>query len=283
MESIASLVLSGFDESFVIYALGVLFGVGSILYFARDLLSSLSVTVKALTLYAVSVLTFGISVVLSSSIFTLILIIFCGFMYTATTVYVWKQYDLKKSGRFLLLAVSSILLLGVGRSLQVDLFADYNSLLIGGIAAVPLILSLVLSIIDLREETPITYEFEFQRQIADVCSQEQEIGTITVSNDSYFRREFNIPDLRVEVSDTDKGLRHDIGGDITNNGVWTLRSGERVSGSILVFLEPLEQKHGVDFSAGASIRVVEQENTFQISSSDKEILVEVDLHGFSEQ
>lgn len=229
--------IAGVDASIIMYAFGVIFGVISILYFTRDILVSLSVTVKSLVLYAVSIFMFSLSIFVSSGVISVILMIFFGSSYTFATSYVWKTYRFEKLGRFLILATSSVILLSIGRSLQTDLFTNLQGMIsIVGVGLVPLIVVILVSAIDIMEEENITYKFEFKDTISDITEAQCSIGELEIENNSYFRRKFESPNIEAKLSLNDeKGLPVSYDDNFKRRDIKTLSSGETFSVKIVLF------------------------------------------------
>lgn len=273
------LFLSDVDGSIIMYIFGIVFGVLSILYFARDILVSLSVTVKSMVLYSIAALILSGSIVVGSSVLTIILLLFCGFMYTAATVYVWNMYNFEKIGKFLLLAISSVLLLGVGRSLQSNIFQGVDAYILLSIGMVPLILTFIVSIFDILEDNPVKYEIEFEEKINDPNPRDQEIGTIKVINNSRFRRKYDIPSYNIMISDMkETSVPHGFKSDTIGKNNNTIGTGQEISGRISVSPEKTKERLDVNTSGGFSISVIEREHKFKIEDYSEEIDVEIQFN-----
>lgn len=269
------LILSDIDSSTILIVFGALFGVFSILYFARDILASLSVTVKSLLLYSLSVLGLAISVAVSSSIITLLLVVFCGVIYTAATVYVWKLYDFGKVRRFLLLVISSIALIGTGVAIQNNVLSDVDTVTVVGVGVVPALIALAISVVDILEETGIRAEVALKERISELDQRDQVVGSITVTNESYLRREYNTPQITVVLSERGANLPCKIGPELANRDVQTLGSGQKISASLSISPHPFEQEYDIDLSKGCRLTVVGRGNEFQIEQTDEDIEVEM--------
>lgn len=274
--------LSQIDTSLIMYIFGVVFGVISILYFTKDILISLSVTVKSSILYSTSILIFSGSLFIKSEVISVILIIFCGFTYTFATMYIWRTYQLKKVGRFLVLAVSSVLLLSIGRSLQTGIFDNMEGMiavLIGGL--IPLVITILLSVVDTLEDDTVIYRFEFREDTVELEESDKNLGSLSVENKSYFRRNYSLPNLRAEISnDKNMNLPVTYQNDTPSTEVNTIKSGQELNNEIVLFPNKLPNRREVEIPESFEIRVVGKDS--MRFESDGEEDIELDIVGSKE-
>jgi hypothetical protein len=171
----------------------VAFGISGTAYFAKDILLSLSHTVKVISMYSLSLMLF-----LGSSITTytisIILIILSLSMYSFSTVYIWKKYNPNRIYKFTLLAISTILLLLLGYGVQIGYIANTPEYIVFTSYGFIILILSVLIPADIVEEDPIEYEFNVKDSIS-INDTNKSIGTITVKNNSRFTRKFSIPSI----------------------------------------------------------------------------------------
>lgn len=269
--------LSQIDTSLVMYIFGVVFGVISILYFTKDILVSLSVTVKSAILYSSSILIFSGGLFIQSEIISVILVIFCGFTYTSATIYIWKTYQLEKVGRFLVLAVSSVLLLSVGRSLQTGIFGDMEGMtavLIGGL--VPLLITILLSVVDTLEDDTVIYRFEFREDTIELEDSDKKLGSLQIENESYFRRMYSLPRLKAEVSNKkNMNLPVTYQNDTASTDVSTIKSGQKLNSDVVLFPNKLPNRSEVEIPESFEIEVVGKDAMNFESDGDEDIELDI--------
>lgn len=178
------------DVSTILYGLGAVLGVASILYFGWEILLELSPTIKSFILF-------------SGFIFFLVAGVYRGYERLDTVLYVLSagsyivflgytifRFALSTNQIFLTLALSSVLFLGLGYVFQIDrelLTRQQAQYLL--IAVVAIVFLLV--VVDVLGPQPTTEE-TFQDQV-NVSAGAVELGTVTVRNGFVFSRTAETP------------------------------------------------------------------------------------------
>jgi len=103
-----------FDSGKLLYALGVLFAIGAFLYFVRDVVFDLSITVKAAVLFFAFVAFFLAGVAIERDVLDVVAFALSGISYAVFLGYVIVQYAPGGTGTFLLFGASAVLFLGLG-------------------------------------------------------------------------------------------------------------------------------------------------------------------------
>lgn len=192
------------DSGKLLYALGVLFAAAALLYFVRDVVFGLSITVKAalLLLAFVAFLVAGVGLqrdVLDAVAFTL-----AGVAYVVFVGYVVLRYEPSETGTFLLLALSASLFVGLGYGIrQGDLTVTRRqATTVGGVL---LVLGVALVGVD-AAGGGVSYAFETEETVTvdpvrtddptPYSETERRIGTLTATNEFVFTRALALPPVR---------------------------------------------------------------------------------------
>jgi hypothetical protein len=191
------LQIQSIEPSLIMYGFGLFFGILSILYFAKDILLSLSITTKNYSLYVLSLIIFTTSLFIQTPIISLIIITISGVAYSTAVIYTWYKNNLRRSIRFLILVISSILFLFIATGIQESIFKDYRLSIIL-LAIVGLGIFIFLSILDIQESDPLTYTLNLKENVKS--EEEVTIGDIKINNTGNFKREFRIPNFRSKLS-----------------------------------------------------------------------------------
>lgn len=168
----------------ILYLFSIIFAILSVLYFTRDILESLSMTVKSITLYSISIIVFLIST-LSTYPISSFLVILCVSLYSFTTLYVWKVYKLGKVGRIFILATSSFILLLLGYITQNNIANNLSLRIIIILSLVLILIDIILIVIDIKSEE-IKYSLNLNNPIN--IEGEKTIANIKILNNSHFKR-----------------------------------------------------------------------------------------------
>lgn len=191
-------MLSSIQPEYVVYIFAVAFGIFSTAYFTKDILLSLSHTVKVISMYSLSLMLFLGSSMTAYTI-SIILVILSLSMYSFSTFYVWKKYEPNRIYKFALLAASTILLLLLGYGVQTGYITSVHSDIVLTAYGFNILILSVLIPTDIVEENPIEYKFDIEDSIT-LDDTNKSIGTITVSNDSRFTRKFSVPNIKCVFS-----------------------------------------------------------------------------------
>lgn len=192
------LVLEVLDVSLIAYVFSILFGIASILYFAKDILLSLSVTIKTSLLFYFCVSLLVFSNLISSDSSNLVFLTLSGISYLVGTKY-WFEKSLDNTNkRFLFLAFSSVLFLILGLTAEGGaLFNLIDDIVPDLVAFVSLTaVFLVFIALDILEKDKVKYDFNFRETVG---KQSATLGTIQITNESKFTREINRHSLKVSI------------------------------------------------------------------------------------
>ncbi len=190
------------DGETLLYVLGVAFALGTLAYFASEVVFDLSITVTAALLLLAFLVFFVVGLAVDREPLDTVAFAVSGLAYVVCLGYVISRYEPSEGVVFVLLAASAGLFVGLGYALQGDRLAvDRRTagLAVVAIAAVGLLLVGVDSAggveysIGLDEETVLTPTHEDPE--ANRVYTEQEIGTLTASNPTVFTRAVDPPSL----------------------------------------------------------------------------------------
>jgi hypothetical protein len=198
---ITPLQIQSVEPSLIMYAFGLIFGILSVLYFAKDILVSLSITTKNYSLFLIAFLIFTSSLFTQSVVFQVIIITISAVAYSIAVVYTWKKNDLSRTTRFSILVVSSVLFLLVATGTQNSIFRDYIEVFVV-LDVLSSAVFILLSILDIKEPQPVKYKLNLTD--GEIENQQIEIGEITVSNEGNFNRSFEIPSIKCKYSDSSR-------------------------------------------------------------------------------
>lgn len=191
------------DGGKLLYALGVLFALGALLYFVRDVVFGLSITVKAALLLVafVALLVAGLS--LGRDVLDVVAYAVAALSYAVFLGYVTTRYGLDETGVFLLLAGSAALFVGLGYGVRQELLAVERrtaGYIVIGLLAVSLVLvgADVLTG-DVQYTADLETETTIQLSEADAAAEHSQlgasVGTLTVRNPSPFTRPASLPSV----------------------------------------------------------------------------------------
>jgi hypothetical protein len=192
------------DSGKLLYALGVLFAAAALLYFVRDVVFGLSITVKAILLLLTFVVFFVAGVAVQRDVLDVVAFALSGIAYVVFVGYVVVRYDPGETGTFLLLAASAAVFLGLGYGLRVrELTVSRRTA--AGVVAGLVVLSAVLVGVD-AVGGGVTYDLETESSVTvdppprgpdrGYVPVEATIGTVTARNEFVFTRAFDLPELR---------------------------------------------------------------------------------------
>lgn len=208
-----------FESETLLYALGVVFAVGALVYFASDVVFGLSTTVTAALLFLgfLGFLLAGLAI--EREPLDTVAFAISGLSYVVFLGYVGTAYDLGEASVLLLLAASAALFVGLGYGLQEDrLVIDRRTARLGLLAcgAVGLLL------VGVDAGSAMTYSTDLEAEMTPVVLEEapdreqaftrQRIGTLTVQNPSLFTRSVDLPSVSgcvvgLETAPPDRGVR----------------------------------------------------------------------------
>lgn len=193
------------DSGKLLYALGILFAAGAFVYFVRDVVFGLSITVKALLLFGAFVAFFVAGIAVQRDILDVVALALSALAYVVFVGYVLSRYELGDTATFLVLAASAALFVGLGyhhRQGNLSVSRRTAGYVILGVVAV----SIVLVGADILGGG-VTYTVAMNETVTivgpDTSPAEQEIvpaeahvGTVTATNGFVFTRPLDVPTLR---------------------------------------------------------------------------------------
>ncbi|MFC6977095.1 DUF1109 domain-containing protein [Halomicroarcula sp. GCM10025709] len=200
------------DSGKLLYALGVVFATAAFLYFIRDVVFDLSITVKAALLFVAFVVFFVAGVALQRDVLDVVGFALAGIAYIVFVGYVVLRYEPSETWTFLLLAVSAGLFVTLGYALR-----EWNLTLSRrtaiGIALGLVLVSTVLVGID-AVGGGVTYDLQTNESVTveppratgqdrGVVSMTERVGTMTATNQFVFTRALDLPPLRGCLLGTD--------------------------------------------------------------------------------
>lgn len=201
------------DSGKLLYALGILFAAGAFIYFIRDVVFGLSITVKALVLFGAFVGFFVAGIAAHRDVLDVVALVLSALAYVVFVGYVLSRYELGDTATFLVFAGSALLFVGLGyhhRQGNLSVPRRTAGYVILGVVAV----SLVLVGADILGGG-VTYTVEMNETVTvvgpetgpgerDVVPAEAHLGTVTATNGFVFTRPLDLPTLRGCVVGTDR-------------------------------------------------------------------------------
>lgn len=180
------------DPAKVLYVVGALFGVAAVLYFARDIVFELSITVRALLLLFAFV-GFLVSALASSrSPFVPVFAVLSAAAYLAFLGYTLSRFNVGSDGTFFALLVSAVLFLLLGYVVRERDVSPSRRTAQYAIAGLVLVAVLAVG------ADVVASDVEYGVNTADEALLEDGgdvvIGTVTIDNQFVFREPIDVPD-----------------------------------------------------------------------------------------
>lgn len=200
------------DSGKLLYVLGMLFAAAAFLYFIRDLVFGLSITVKASLLFVAFVGFFVVGLTIQRDVLDVVALVLSALAYVVFVGYVLARYDLGDTVTFFVFAGSAALFVGLGYHVRRE--APALSRRTAGSVLVGLaLLSVALVGADLLGGD-LTYTMELSETVTvqghddtpgerDIVPVERNIGAVTARNDFVFTRPLDLPTLRGCIVGTD--------------------------------------------------------------------------------
>jgi len=206
------------DSGKLLYALGVLFAAAALLYFVRDVVFELSITVKAALLFLGFVAFFLAGVSLQRDVLDVVAFALSGVTYVIFVGYVVLRYDPGETGTFLLLAFSAGLFVLLGYVVRA------GSLTVPRRQATAVSVGLLLVGVVLIGADAVgggvRYDVETDDSVtvgpvaADdpnfYAERQARIGTVTATNQFVFTRALSLPSLRGCLAGVESVPRNDV-------------------------------------------------------------------------
>jgi hypothetical protein len=189
------------DET-LLYALGVAFALGTLAFFARDVVFDLSITVTAVLLFVAFTAFLVVGLAIDHDSLGSVAFAISGLSYVVGLGYVLTRYELSETGIFGLLAASTILFVGLGYALQEGRLAldrPTARRVLLGLAVVGMVSVGADSVGEMTTSVDLTEEVVLNGTMAPpdepIVAGEQRIGSITVRNPTLFTRAAELPPL----------------------------------------------------------------------------------------
>jgi xanthosine utilization system XapX-like protein len=190
------------DSGKLLYALGVLFAAAALLYFVRDVVFDLSITVKAALLLLGFVAFFIAGLALERDVLDVVAFALSGVSYVVFVGYVVVRYSPGETGTFLLLAASAGLFVGLGYTLREGIPTPSRrtaAVALGGLLVVSGVLvgadalsGDVAYDVQTTESVTVTVA-DAERTGDEYALVSREMGTVTAANPSPFLRALEFP------------------------------------------------------------------------------------------
>lgn len=192
------------DPAKVLYVVGVIFGVAAVLYFARDIVFELSITVRSLLLLLAFVVLLAAALAAERTAAVLVSSVLAAATYLAFVVYSLSAFDVGTDGTFFVLLVSAALFLSLGYLVRERGLAPARQtvgyVLVGAALVAVVLIGADAFASDVDYETSLDDETELDGDGAT-------IGTLTVDNRFVFRETIDEPNVDACVyNGTDGGV-----------------------------------------------------------------------------
>lgn len=230
------------DNSHVLYGLGVVLGVFTVLYFGLEVILSLSPATKSFLLLAGSAGFFILADYLKTDIIETVLYILSGTTYLVFTGYTLLRFELGSELTFLFLAASSALFIFLGyrvseKGLGVD--RERYKQLLTGLAAI----SAVLLVFDVLGAQP-EHNLQLDEQVELSAGEEAVIGTYTVGNNFLLPRDANPRRYSSCIFNDGERVRRTYSSiDWPDREPGMLYSGDSVQGNITASIHEVSVEH----------------------------------------
>ncbi len=179
------------DPAKILYAVGVLFGIAAVAYFARDIVFELSITVRALLLLLAFIVLLVAALAAARKTFVFVFAVLAAAAYLAFVVYTLSRFDVGANGTFLVLLVSAGLFLGLGYLVRERNFNPSPTS--ARFAVVAVILVAVALVGGDAVASEVTYEIGLDEQASVGDRGEVVVGTVTIENQFVFREPIDRP------------------------------------------------------------------------------------------
>ncbi len=179
------------DPAKVLYILGALFGIAAVLYFARDIVFELSITVRAALLFLGFVVLLIAALTADRQPHVPIFTVLAGAAYLAFVGYSLSRFEVGADGTFFVLLVSAALLIGLGYLVRErDIApsrrtAQYAVLAIALVAVALIGADVVASGVSTEMTVPDQTSIDDDGQVI--------VGTLTMDNRFVFREPIDVP------------------------------------------------------------------------------------------
>ncbi|MDS0278992.1 DUF1109 domain-containing protein [Halomicroarcula sp. S1AR25-4] len=206
------------DSGKLLYALGVVFAAAAFVYFVRDVVFGLSITVKAALLFAAFVAFFVAGVTVQRDVLDVVAFALSGLSYVVFVGYVALRYDPGETGIFLLLALSAALFVALGYALRERGLGLPVRTAAGVVVALVLVSTVLVGVdavgggvtYELQTNQSVTVDTPPARHDARYVETRERIGTMTVTNEFVFTRAMSLPRLQGCLAGVEDVPRRDV-------------------------------------------------------------------------
>lgn len=206
------------DSGKLLYALGVLFAAAALLYFVRDVVFDLSITVKAVLLFLGFLAFLVAGFTLRRNALDAVAFALGGVTYVVFVGYVVVRYSPGETGTFLLLALSAALFVGLGYVLRAGgltvptrqaRLAVVGLLVLGvGLVGADAVSGGVTYAVE--TEDSVTVEPVRTDEPVPYRATEVRLGTVIATNPSPFTRALSLPSLSGCLAGVESVPREDV-------------------------------------------------------------------------
>lgn len=179
------------DPAKLLYAVGALFGVAAVGYFARDLVFELSITVRALLLLLAFVVLLVAALAAARHALVLVFAVLSAAAYLAFLAYTLSRFDVGADGTFLALLVSAGLFLALGYLVRERGVSPSPTTTRSVAVAVVLVAALLVGADVAASE--VTYDVSMEDAAVVDDRGEVVLGALTVANRFVFREPIDVP------------------------------------------------------------------------------------------
>ena len=206
------------DEETLLYVLGVGFTLAALVYFARDVVFGLSITVTAALLFVAFVGFLLAGLQIEHSPLDTVAFAVSGLSYVVFLGYLVLRYEPSETVVFLLLAASAALFVGLGYWLGEREFRPSRRTIVA-VLAVLLVASAALVVADgLTGDVEYDVELNGSTTFTVEAGLTATVGTLTARNPSVFTRQVDLPSTRACLAGVDDATERRVHLDLEPSG-----------------------------------------------------------------
>lgn len=243
----------GLNSPTAFYALGVLFGVFSIIYFGMEVILEISPTVKSAILLISSITFFSATGLTESSWKNIPLYFLASASYLIFVLYTLARFDFGTAETFLILAGSSSIFLAAGyivgeKNIEIPKKKSKYMVLAG------IVLMVGIFLFDVSGPQP-EVDLQLRNQVDMTHGEETALGTVKVTNEFILPRSFEVPGYEACMNDSRRII-----------SLYTERKGDTVMGGGTKELE-LKARFYNEISEGENM--IQTEKTLTVKETEK--------------
>ncbi|MFP4174630.1 MAG: hypothetical protein ACLFSW_02475 [Halobacteriales archaeon] len=184
------------DPVEILYAVGTILGVASVVYFGFAVLEDLSPTTTAVSLLLCFVAFLLAALYVRVDILDTVLYVLSAGSYVVAVAYVFATYDLGEFGFLAILAGSSALFVALGYALNKELLDIDRRKALGGIAVVVFLLIALLAFDVAGAQPTYTHDFNDTVEVPQDVRDTVTVGETTASNPFVLSRRAELPNVQ---------------------------------------------------------------------------------------